>query len=102
MTIIASGATTSSAVVIDWNQASLTIQFPAAFDGTYVTVYGSIDGDNYYPIYNDGIALTIPYVASSIHIISPFKTYGLHNFKLVSQATETAERTILISCAKVV
>lgn len=102
MAIIVSGSTTSDAILIDWNQASLTIEFPSAFTGTYVTVYGSLDGTNYRPIYNDGIALTIPFVASSIHIISPFKTYGVNKFKLVSDAAELANRTFLTTCAKVV
>jgi len=102
MTIIASGATTSAAINVSPNQASLCVEFPSAMTGTEVAVYSTLDGTNYRQIYNDGIPLVITFVASTIHVIPPYKTYGLKSFKLVSNGAEAAEREIKISIAKVV
>lgn len=100
-TIAASG-TTSDAVKLSAQSAVHAILFPAALTGTAVAVHGSFDGVTFYPIYRDGVAYTITFVASSLHQISPSALYGLTHFKLVSNGTEAAERKITISQERVI
>jgi hypothetical protein len=99
-TIAASG-TTSDAVKLSATHAVHAVAFPAAMTGTAVAVHGSFDGVTFLPVYRDGSAYTITFVASSIHQINPAVLFGLSHFKLVSNGTEAAERKITISHERV-
>lgn len=92
-TIAASGSTSGS-IQIDENQALTAILFPAAMTGTAVDVHGSNDNVTFAPIYNDGVKLTVTFVASSWHQIAPAKTFGFRWFKVVSNGTEASAATI--------
>lgn len=94
---IAASATTSDSVRLSAQSGIHAILFPSAMTGTAVAVHGSFDGATFYPVYRDGVAYTITFVASSIHQIPPGALYGLTHFKLVSNGTEAAERKITIS-----
>ena len=91
---ISNGGTTSTALAITDGAAGVSVILPAALTGTALAVHGSADGTNYYPIYLDGIALSITFVASSIQSITPRATIGLVGLKLVSNGTEGADRSI--------
>lgn len=99
---IAADAATSDAVRLSAQSAPHAILFPAEFTGTNVAFHGSFDGTTFYPIYRAGAAYTITFVASSLHQIDPGALYGLTHFKLVSQATEVAQRKITISQERVI
>ena len=99
-TIAASG-TTSDAVKLSATQAVHAVAFPAAMTGTAVAVHGSFDGQTFLPVYRDGSPYSITFTASTIHQINPAVLYGLTHFKLVSNATEAAERKITISAERV-
>lgn len=81
---------TSQAVEVPNGKGAVAIQFPAAaMSGTAVAVHGSFDGTNYFPVYNDGVALTISITASTMHMIRPSSIFGIPHLKLVSTALET-------------
>lgn len=83
------GSATSLAVEIPNGKGAVAVRFPAAMSGTAVAVHGSFDGSNFFPIYNDGVALSIAFTASTIHVIRPGALFGIPYLKLVSTASET-------------
>lgn len=83
------GSATSLAVEVPNGKGAVAISFPAAMSGTSVAVHGSFDGTNFFPIYNDGVALSIAFVASSMHVIRPGSVFGIPYLRLVSTASET-------------
>jgi len=93
--------TSTEAFSINSDQANLCIEFPAQMTGTVLALHGTIDGTNYRAMYSEGVAITVPVVASTIHTISAVKTYGIKSFKLVSNASEVAARTLLVSVGRV-
>ena len=81
---------TSQSVEVPNGKGAVAIRFPAtAMSGTAVAVHGSFDGTNFFPIYNDGVALSIPITASTMHVIRPGSVFGIPYLKLVSTAPET-------------
>lgn len=100
-TIAASGST-SDAIKIDENQALTAIQFPAAMTGTAVDIHGSNDNVTFAPIYNDGVKLTVGFVASSWHQIAPAKTFGFRWLKVVSNGTEASAATIKGNATRII
>ena len=99
-TIAASGSTSGS-IQIDENQALTAILFPAAMTGTAVDVHGSNDNVTFAPIYNEGVKLTVGFVASSWHQIAPAKTFGFRWFKVVSNGTEASAASIIGKATRV-
>lgn len=84
------GSATSLAVEVPNGKGAVAIRFPdSAMAGTAVDVHGSFDGTNFFPIYNDGVKLTIAIVASTMHVIRPSSLFGIPFLKLVSTASET-------------
>lgn len=85
------GSATSESVEITNGKGAVAICFPAAaMAGTAVAVHGSFDGTNFFPIYNDGVALSIAIIASTMHVIRPGSVFGIPFLRLVSTASETA------------
>lgn len=80
---------TSLAVQVPNGSGAVAIRFPAAMAGTAVDVHGSFDGTNFFPIYNDGVKLTITFIASTMHVIRPGNIFGIPHLRLVSTASET-------------
>lgn len=96
------GQQNSTPLQIGTNQGALVLQFPAAMTGTSVEVQGSLDGTNYFPIYVDGVQLTVGFVASSLQCIKPGTLFGVRNLRLRSSAVEAAEVTVGCSTSTVV
>lgn len=93
---IPNGSTTSNEINLYNYNSGIAIELPSAFTGTSIAIHGSIDGTNFMPIYIDNVALSIAYVASSIHVISPSKLFGVERIKLVSGSSEGAERSFKV------
>lgn len=83
------GSATSLIVEIPNGKGAVAIRFPSAMAGTAVDVHGSFDGTNFFPIYNDGVKLTIAFIASTMHMIRPANIFGIPYLRLVSTASET-------------
>jgi len=98
---ILSGATVSNSSPIQVDAAVVSIQTPAALTGTSFTLQGSQDGVNFGNIYVDGAIYTFSVAASTVYQISPRVTIGLAAIKIVSSGAEGADRSILVSTAKV-
>jgi len=84
---IASGATESNVLNLGCKPL-VGIGFPSAFTGTKVTVQGSGDGVNFFSI------LDLTFSASTGYSIDPVIMCPWSYVKLVSDASEAAERTI--------
>ena len=93
---IPNGGTTSNEIPLLNYNSGVVIELPAALTGTAIAIHGTIDGTNYYPIYNDNTALSITYVASTTHVLSPIKLFGISKIKLVSTGAEAPERTFKV------
>ena len=98
---IAAGQTTSNSLETTDACPGLALQLPATAVGTSFAVHGLISGSTYAQIYNDGVALSVPFSANSVHVISPTKLLGVRSFKLVSNAMETSGAVIAAKFAKV-
>ena len=99
---IASGQTTSDELNIGGASSGVVIELPAAMTGTSIAIHGSVDGTNFSPIYNDGFALSITFVASSIQVISPSKMLGIDKIRLVSSGAEGATRSFNVTAQRAV
>ena len=90
MPFVFTASATSSAIEVQNGSGAVAIRFPAAaMAGTAVAVHGSFDGTNFFPIYNDGVALSIAIIASTMHVIRPGSIFGIPFIRLVSTAVET-------------
>lgn len=70
---------------------------PSAMTGTAVNVLASFDGVTFYPYYNkDGVEVEIDIATNRWIGIVPADFAGIRYIKLVSNATEAAERLITI------
>jgi hypothetical protein len=98
---IANAATTSDSLSVRGSSSGVCIELPSAMTGTTIAIHGSIDGTNFKPIYNDGVLLSLTYVASSIHVLSPTKLYGIEMIRLVSGSSEGAARTFNVTALRV-
>lgn len=82
---------TSMTVTVPNGSGAVAVRFPsAAMAGTAVDIHGSFDGTNFFPIYVDGVKLSITITASTIHMIRPGNIFGIPSLRLVSTASETA------------
>jgi hypothetical protein len=93
---IASSATTSDAInLAGMNLVGLVM--PAAFTGTTVTFQASVDGTNYFDVYNTaGTQLSVTVGTSQYICLWPSDLASIKNLKLVSGATEAAARSITL------
>lgn len=92
--VIASSGTVSSAVDLV-GTGLVAIQMPAAMTGVAITFQGSADGTTYGAIHDGaGAAVSITTAANLCVVVPESITRGFRYIKLVSGATEAAERTI--------
>lgn len=94
---IANGESESN--VLDLQGDSITALITPAFDGTNVAVQASttIDG-TFMPVYDsDGVAVEIPITGPGYNLADPLSTMQLRFVKLVSDATQTADRTLTVA-----
>lgn len=94
---IANGETTSGAIQTHWNKGfSLgVLQIPAAFTGTSMTFEGSLDGGTTFaPIYAESSHYAVQVGADRMVSLKLTVFAGFTHVKLVSNASETGDRTI--------
>ena len=93
---IAISATKSDAISLQ-GKSLVALDMPSAFTGTEITLESSFDGIPFKDAYNSsGTILTIK-VGADRHIhLDPVDFYGAKSIKLVSNATELAERKIIL------
>jgi hypothetical protein len=73
------------------------ILMPSAFTGATIELEGSIDGTNFYDIYNtDGSALSITVGTDRLIALVPSDLACVRYLRIVSASSEAAERTINI------
>lgn len=96
---IAAGQTSSNSLDTTEACPGLAVQLPATAVGTSFAVHGLVSGSTYAQIYNDGVALSIPFTANSVHVISPVKlrfgaetTGSTHTMKAGISGTKVWER----------
>ena len=95
-TTIASGQTESSPIDV-YGTTLKTIFLPSAFDGTSITFQVSYDGTTYYDYYNvDNQAVTVTCSANRAYGWLANDFYSIRFLKLVSNATESADRIITL------
>lgn len=92
--VITSGQTTSA--IIDVSATTIkTIILPVAFDGANLTFTVSDDGITFYDYYNvDNIAVSITCTQGRAYGLAAIDFYSIRFLKIVSSATESADRTI--------
>ena len=98
---IASGASLSGAIAISY-LLPVTIVVPAEFDGTAITFQGSVDGVNYFNLYDEaGTEINFPASASRIIKITNLAYFfGLEYLKIragtaASATNQTTTATVL-------
>jgi formylmethanofuran:tetrahydromethanopterin formyltransferase len=91
---IANGATTSDAINMNgFDLVSLVL--PAALTSTAMSFQASIDGTNFFTLYNTGgAALTVTVGASRIVLFVPGDLGAFPFLKLVAGSTEAGTRSI--------
>lgn len=93
MTIAASGSS-SSALSPEQGCSLVKVKMPAAMTGTKLTLQGSLDGQTFAGVTMDGSAVEFTFSANVVYEVNPRATIGLRSFRLASDGTEAAERTI--------
>ena len=72
-----------------------TLILPAAFDGTSLTFEISDDGATFYPYYNvNNIQLAITCTQGRAYGLAAIDFYSIQYLKIVSNASETAARSL--------
>lgn len=99
--IIANGETASSAFDIPADGAGLSVLVPGAMTGATLALHGSYNGTDFYPVYMDGAAYTVPATIDTIQQINPRASIGLLKGKLVSAGAEGAARTLKVAVGRV-
>jgi len=95
-TSIANSATTSAAVTTG-GFSLVGILTPSALTGTTFTFTVSVDGTNFFPLYNSSGQVSYTVAASRYIAINPVDFYGVQYFKIVSGSTEAAARTLTLA-----
>lgn len=90
---IAISTTTSGAVDLAGTDL-IAILLPAAMTGTSIKFQASVDGTNFYDIYDGAGALASITTAADHYVQVPASVAPARWLKLVSGSTELAERTI--------
>ena len=73
----------------------VAILYPDAMTGANLNIEGSLDGTNFFNLFNTtGIQLIIPVTTSGLMLFLPSDLAGLRFVRFKSDATELADRTI--------
>lgn len=88
----------TTSAVIDLNANGFVgFIMPAAFTGTAVTFSGSVDNIAFADLYNaSNIIFSITVSAARYYCLNPSDFLGMRYVKIVSNATELAERRIAV------
>jgi hypothetical protein len=94
---IESGESTSTAANLGGTNL-VGILFPSSMTGSNLTFQGSLDGTNFFDIYDTaGSALTMTISANRFVALVPSDFACVRYIKLVSDGSEAAERTIQLA-----
>lgn len=92
--IAAAGSNSSSVETLGLRAGSF--QLPSAMTGTAVAVEVSNDGTNFTQVVEEDAEVNPITVANNGSFVLPIKTFSFRYFRLASNDTEVAERTILV------
>lgn len=96
---IANTGTTTPTITLDPNRALLAIELPSAFTGTALTFKASSSSSGTpVPIYYESTLYSVTVAASRYVSINPDAFVGVRYLQIVSNATEAAERDLLLVC----
>lgn len=93
---IANGASESDAVFIH-GTTLIGIVMPGSFDGTSLTLHGSLDGVTFQPLYKDGIDMAITVAAGKHVVIQPADLISSEWIKPVASSTQSAQRQLTLA-----
>lgn len=91
-------STTTSAEIATGGMSLVGIEFPAAFTGTAISfLVATSSGGTFQPMYNSSGLVTYTVAAARYLSITASDFYGAAFFKIVSNATELAARSLTLS-----
>lgn len=93
---IASSGTTSTAFTFQQNRIPLAILTPASLTGTAFTFEASIDGTNFYDLYNGATEYSVTVAASRYIALNPDVFQAVKYLRIVSGSSEAAARDIYV------
>ena len=93
---IANAGTTSTSISMSRGRVPLAVLTPAALTGTTFTFEASVDGTNFYDLYNGGTEYSVTVAASRYIALNPDVFQGVQYERLVSGSSEGASRTIYV------
>jgi hypothetical protein len=93
---IASSGTTSQAISMTRNRVPIAVLTPAALTGTTFTFQASVDGTNFYDLYNGSSAYSVTVAPSRYIALNPDVFQGVFYIRIVSGSAEGALRTIYV------
>jgi len=95
--VIAASGTKSAAIPLN-GFVPVGIYFPATFTGTAVTFEACDTEDGTYrPVYNSAGAVSYTIAQARFYALDPKDFAGINFLKIVSGATEGAERTLVVA-----
>lgn len=93
---IASSGSTSTSITMQGGRVPIAILTPAALTGTAFTFECSVDGTNFYDLYNGGTEYSLTVAANRYIALNPDVFQGVRYVRIVSGSTEAASRTIYV------
>lgn len=92
---IPSGTSTSDYIDVA-GRAPIGFVVPAAMTGTSIKIQASVNGEDFFDLYYNGVAVTFPATVSTWQAIPPAAMAGVGFIQLVSNGTEAAARSIRV------
>ena len=93
---IASAGTTSTSLTMSRGRVPVAVLTPSALSGTSFTFQASVDGTNFYDLYNGSSAYSVTVAASRYIALNPDVFQGVQYIRIVSGSSEAGSRTIYI------
>ncbi len=98
---IASSGTASTALTLQGGRIPLAILTPAALTGTEFKFQASIDGNNFFALYNGATELAITVNTSRYIALNPDIFASVRYLKIISGSSESAARDIYVISGEV-
>lgn len=93
---IASAGSTSTSITMQGGRVPLAILTPASLTGTAFTFECSVDGTNFYDLYNGATEYSVTVAASRYIALNPDVFQAVRYVRIVSGSSEAASRTIYV------
>ena len=93
---IANGGTTSTSITMERNRVPVALLTPSGLTGTSMTFQASVDGTNFYDLYNGSSAYSLTVGASRYVALNPDVFQGVFYVRVISGSAEAAARTLYI------